>query len=95
MTLWVSLRNTVRNSLLISKLTETLSDEELDGVPVVAARAPFLGRGVAAGDERPEAEYLAVRSPHERLKRTILLCAGNEFSGLDEVLVLRQFWSIC
>ena len=68
------------------------ADEELDGVPVVAARAPFLGRGVAAGDERPEAEYRAVRSPHESFKRTVYRYADNELSGFDEVLVvLIQF----
>ena len=39
-------------------------DEELDGVPVVAARTPLLERGAVAGEQRPEAEYRAVRSPH-------------------------------
>ena len=31
-------------------------------MPVVAARAPLLERGVVAGEQRPEAEYRAVRS---------------------------------
>ena len=35
-------------------------------------------RGAAAADKRPEAEYLAVRSPHESFKRTVLLYADNK-----------------